>query len=272
MLKIVLKKIISLSLAILIILTFCSFGASANTNAVIYATDVTAKPGDTVKVEVVLDFNPGINTLRLFADYSSEYFELVSSIDGGILGQHTYSKELSAKPYVLYWTNSSKDDFTKNGVLATLEFKVKKSTPSGGYPITLSFKSANDCINSKLAPVLVELDNGVITVQNEQDAALSSSVTSNKDSDSSDISSLPELSSKLNTVSKEPQNIQSTTSNIVSENVSSNVLSEQSPTTSQTQTNEESGVNALLIVGLALLGVIIVAIVVLILKKKLLAK
>lgn len=268
MLKIVLKKIISLSLAVLMVFALCSASVSANTNAVIYATDVTAKPGDTVKVEVVLDFNPGINTLRLFVDYSSECFELVSSTDGGILGQSTYSKELSAKPYVLYWTNSSKNDFTKNGVLATLEFKVKKSVSSGGYPITLSFKSANDCINSKLAPVLAELDNGVITVQNEQDSALSSSVTSNNDSDSS----LPELSSNPNTVSKEPQNVQSTQSNIDSETATSDLPGEQSPVTSQEQTGDENGVNIWLVLGLAVLGVIIVAVVVLILKKKLLAK
>ncbi len=277
MLKNVTKKIISFCLVV-VVCALCSFCVCANTNAVIYATDVTAKPNDIVKIEVVLDFNPGINTLRLFVDYSSEYFELVSSTDGEILGQSTHSKDISAKPYVLYWTNSSKEDFTKNGVLATLEFKVKKSTPSGGYPINLYFKSANDCINSKLSPITVELDNGVITVENEQDLILSTSTQNSKIPVSSNEILSPEFSSNPNTVSNTTsknatsvQNLQSTQSIIESSDMI-DFVSEQDFVTSQQQINEENSVNLFLILGLSLLVLIAVAVVIVLINKKPLAK
>lgn len=279
MLKNVTKKTISFCMVVVLVFTLFSFYVSANTNAVIYATNVTAKPNDTIKTQVVLDFNPGINTLRLFVDYNSEYFELVSSTDGGILGQSTHSKDISAKPYVLYWTNSSKEDFTKNGVLATLEFKVKQSTPSGGYPINLYFKSVNDCINSKLSPIMVELDNGVITVENEQDSFSSSasvdsgSITSvNSGAElASEFSSNPNTVSNANTISKITTSVQSAQS-VIQNSDPTNIVSEQDAVTSVPQTEKANNANLFIVFGLSLLILIAAVVAVIIIRKKSLAK
>lgn len=264
MLKNAMKKIISFIIIALLCCSVCTVFANASDKAVIYATDATAKPNDTIKTEIVLDFNPGILTLRLFLDYNRDYFELVSSTDGGILGNSTHSKDLSEDPYVLFWSNHSKEDFTQNGVIATLEFKVKENVPSGAYPLTLYFEKANDCANSKLVSVLVELDNGVFTIQNEKDSLLSSSDTTPISSDEPSIntSSKPDLVSDATSKVTPSKVEQSSEINNATSQISSgaNVDELGSQTSQTTSSTDEKTDNDMLLYVILSLVILIIAV------------
>ena len=123
------------------------------------------KNGEIFDVNISLKNNPGITSMRLNLAYDTSVMELTDVTDAGVLGDSLHSEDYSGNEYVLYWDNgTSKTDFTVDGNIATLTFKVKDNASSGDYPLTISYKS-QDIINSDIIPVSFDVVNGFVTVK-----------------------------------------------------------------------------------------------------------
>ncbi|MBQ3265240.1 MAG: hypothetical protein IJH07_05630 [Ruminococcus sp.] len=126
-----------------------------------------ADAGKTAEIAVSVDNNPGIAGMTLDVLFDSSILTLTSVQDGGILGVNTHKPELTS-PYTLSWSNDTAiENYTANGVIATLVFSVNEDAALGDYPITLSYDYDNyDIYNVDEEPVFFNTVNGGVTVNN----------------------------------------------------------------------------------------------------------
>ncbi len=159
-------KIISVVLAMVLLLSIGAFAADDESTAKIIADKVQATAGETVKVEIKAENNPGIALARIQVSYDGKLFELVNVEDGGIWGEQVHSPTYENNPYILFWENSLvTENIKENGVIATLEFKVDDGVNSGSYPIVISYDYENDDIITNNADrVKFETVNGAIVI------------------------------------------------------------------------------------------------------------
>ncbi len=117
--------------------------------ATITVGSVKSAKDTTVNVPVVIKNNPGIAMMALTVDYDSSVLTLEGVTDGGILGISMHSPDYENDPYTLYWSNpTATENFTSNGTIATLSFKLKSGAELGKYPITISYDyDSEDIIN-----------------------------------------------------------------------------------------------------------------------------
>ncbi|MGN0492967.1 MAG: leucine-rich repeat protein [Acutalibacteraceae bacterium] len=128
--------------------------------------DGTAKSGETVTLRLYLSNNCGITSLRVRISFDDSQLTLTKVSDMGILGEYTFKDTLES-PYVLYWANDTSADYTQNGVLAELTFKIADNAEKGAqFPVTVTAESENyDILNNKLQAVETLCDGAVITAE-----------------------------------------------------------------------------------------------------------
>ena len=133
----------------------------------ITVSTVTGQVGNTIDVNVSVAGNPGIASMLLNLHYDSNYLKLVGVKDGGILGATVHSDDLAINPYVLTWANdTASENITANGVIATLTFEVSEDTPTGHYPIMVSYDNDNyDIFDVNLNTVeFLTVDGGIAII------------------------------------------------------------------------------------------------------------
>ena len=130
----------------------------------IVVSSASAMAGSTVTVDVSLLNNPGIVSMALTVDFD-EHLELVSVTDSGLIPGQVHSPTMG-KPYVLCWVNdTATENFTADGVIATLTFEVPEDMPVGEYPITVSYDLDNyDIYNCDVELVEFAVVNGRVNV------------------------------------------------------------------------------------------------------------
>ena len=147
-----------------------------------------AKPGQEVTVDLTFTNNPGIIAALFELKYDKERIELIKAEDKGLLKGSVFSKNYSDYPYIMLWNSSSAKNFTDNGTLVTLTFKVNENAKSGKAYINISYKP-DDVFDVDLNNVALQINNGSINIQNEttnpentvsKDFGYSPSGTSNK--------------------------------------------------------------------------------------------
>lgn len=111
---------------------------------------VIGQPNDTVNVGIDLSDNPGIVSATIRVNYDSKVLTLTKVTDGGLLGVQSHKPEKTS-PYTLVWVNdTATKNFSSNGTIATLSFKVSKAAIYGkSYPITISYNYENYDIYDK---------------------------------------------------------------------------------------------------------------------------
>ena len=108
--------------------------------AVISADNVSAQPGQLIRVPLRMQQNPGVVSVKLEIGYNSDVLTLVEAKDCGLLGDTYYGGELSANPYTVMWVNPTiQANLTATGVVTELVFQVKGTAPQGSYPITINY-------------------------------------------------------------------------------------------------------------------------------------
>jgi len=129
-------------------------------------SSATALVDSEVSITVKLNKNPGINSARLKIDYDTDVFTLIKVTDGGILGANSHSDNMTS-PYTLYWVNDLVlNDYTAEGVLVTLTFKVKADATPAKYDIGLSYSYEDyDVYDSEFNPIWLDVTSGTITVK-----------------------------------------------------------------------------------------------------------
>jgi len=164
------KKVISLFLCLIVAFSVMGTIAFASENQEISVSSINAKLGETVAVPVVLEGNPGIVSMTLRVTYDSDALLLTSVTDTEMLGTQSHKPELTS-PYTLAWVNdTATSDFTFNGTIATLYFKIQDTAVAGQtYPITLSYDIDNyDIYNKDLECISFNIVNGGIIVKKDK--------------------------------------------------------------------------------------------------------
>ena len=132
------KGLLAFLVAVMLVQVFPA-QADAAANPTVSLSEKTAAPGETVSVEVTLADNPGFVGMNLYIDFDSQVLTLVDVVDAGQLGA-TLHKPEKVSPYTLSWANdTATENFSFNGVVATLVFRVEENAESGTYPITVSY-------------------------------------------------------------------------------------------------------------------------------------
>lgn len=137
---------------------------AAGTGAQIVVSDGEMSDTDSTlfTVTVSLENNPGLTMMRLKLNYDANNLQLVGVTDGGLLGTANHSSAYASNPYYLYWTNAlAKNDYTANGVIATLQFKAIGK--SGDYAVSVS-ANYGDVINAYEDEVSFAMVSGTIHV------------------------------------------------------------------------------------------------------------
>jgi uncharacterized protein YlaI len=149
------KKMITILLAVMVLLsvviTMPSAEAAGNYTIRLAGADgsnvVSAKPGDTVKLILSAQNNPGILSVGVQVSYPSGLSMTaqpkdVSGLSGVATVYKTFSPQLTSNPYLLWWNmplgGTGKKLVTKEGNLAEITFKVASDIQPGDYSITLA--------------------------------------------------------------------------------------------------------------------------------------
>lgn len=94
-----------------------------------------AKKDSTISIPVLINNNPGFYAGEFYFTYDSNMLEYVDYEEGVIVDQFEAEPAKGAIKLLAY--NSQYEDVKKDGVLMTLNFKVKKASADGQYKITV---------------------------------------------------------------------------------------------------------------------------------------
>ena len=124
---------------------------------VLMVSSPEAMPGETVKVDVSLRDNPGILTTTLnliYDDTELEFLDVNCNNDLGVT--------LSNKNTVMWFSKNSKN-YSEDGVLFTLVFRVLDTAKAGRSEITLSYE-AGGIINQKEEDINFIVELGAVNI------------------------------------------------------------------------------------------------------------
>ena len=173
------KKIVCLilALALLTVCAACSKGTDYSKygdSAVIEVGSANAKAGGTVKLDISLNNNPGTSAIGIELDYDSSVLTPVSIERSGKLdGQGFFTSNLEGEDeYGAFegdegatvqgiWFNSA--DFTGNGKVMTVTFKVADDAQPGEYAVTV-VQHEDDLTNQNLEYLDVVYIDGSVTI------------------------------------------------------------------------------------------------------------
>ncbi len=154
------KKILSCLLTIILIsTTICSIFATLP--AEFKVSSVNANAGDTVNIDISIIGNPGIASIKLDVEYSTDL--ILNSIQYNTeLGGQSQQPQTLTSPVTLNWINGAADT-VGDMTYATLSFTVSATASAGDKPITVTY-NPDDVYNTNLDNVPFAVTNGMITV------------------------------------------------------------------------------------------------------------
>ena len=139
--------------------------ASAASGKIVVET-VSAKPGETVDVQIIAEKNPGIIATLLTVEYDGSALTLTGAENGTIFpdGAQQFGKDTEYIPYTMLWEDGlSTESYAGEGVLATLHFTVKEEAAEGEYEIKLQMDDQST-FDVDLNNVSFSLKNGSIKI------------------------------------------------------------------------------------------------------------
>ena len=135
------------------------------TDGVIRIEQVTAEPGSTVEVDILVENNPGIYSLEFRAGFTSEYLTLTGFAYNPEFGGSGMVPPLGNRFSLSWYNNGAVEDVTTNGVLATLTFQLSQDAPEDQL-LQIEFVSGSlECYNAADRELSVSLVGGGILVQ-----------------------------------------------------------------------------------------------------------
>ncbi len=158
------KKNLFLFTALIVCILHCCTAFADGFNAIIESKQ--AKPGETVEINVNFENNSGILAAIFNAEYDKERLELTAVQDGKLLKGGIFSPDYSVYPYKMVWNSASSENFTADGTLVTLKFKVLDNAAPGSAFIRLSY-SPDDVFDVDFNNIPLNITNGGIEVLSE---------------------------------------------------------------------------------------------------------
>ena len=126
------KRVLSVLLIVALFVSCLAFSASAEGTPTLRLSNVSAGRGDEVTVDIVMEDNPGVMGITLTVSYDQTRLQLISLNDGVLTGWFVSTGAVGKAA----WTGSS--DYTGNGVILTLKFKVLDEAPLGDAFVTIT--------------------------------------------------------------------------------------------------------------------------------------
>jgi len=134
----------------------------------------SASPGQAVSVDLVLSGNPGIVAALFELKYDTTRLELIDAEDKGLLKGALFSRSFEYYPYIMLWNSASTKNFTSDGVLATLTFRVKDGAKGGSAFVGVSYNKG-DVFDVDLNDAELKIQNGSIEIPGGSDEEAGSS-------------------------------------------------------------------------------------------------
>ena len=156
------KKLFCMCL-ILILVALFAVGCGDNTGNGMSVSigDATALAGDTVKLPFSMEGNSAVWGGQVIINYDSSAFEYVSCSNGELFD---FCEDNDNKGQLAIVVTQMDDKNTdKNGLVATLNFKVKTTADDGEYTISFDKETNFSNIEGELKEVFY--DNGTVTVK-----------------------------------------------------------------------------------------------------------
>ncbi|WP_296562071.1 Ig-like domain-containing protein [Ruminococcus sp.] len=141
--------------------------SSSDVNAKVVVESKTVYAGDTIKVGISLNNNPGISGLSLKIGYDSSVMKITASEAKGLAT--TFSQTYDDNPYSVMWFDGLKDVDT-NGVICELTFKIDENAAPGDYAVTVDYEDG-DISDYQDNNIEFERVNGIITLKAPEVAA-----------------------------------------------------------------------------------------------------
>ncbi len=139
--------------------------SGVETDSTIIIETEKAQAGDEVMVDITLENNPGITSMKLVVDYDEDMLELVGVTFNKEFGEMTSAFETADANSVLIlnWVDGTKDFDTADMTYATLKFKVKDTATEGDLSITASY-DPEDVFNMNQQNVAFDITEGKVEV------------------------------------------------------------------------------------------------------------
>ena len=121
--------------------------------------------GSEVTLSLKIENNPGIVTAKLALYYDRDRLELVGVSETELLPGFIGSDNPATYPFVLFWENgTAEQDFTVNGELATLTFRIKASAAEGDTARVWLSYDPDEVYNFDTDNVTFETGEGAVTI------------------------------------------------------------------------------------------------------------
>ena len=145
---------------------------STDPSIVIESKDVDVKEGETLSVNVGIINNPGIVTMTLPVVWDTEVLELIDITNtytilheteecNGWMGHDDYAYAQENGVYYLAWDNDlAVEDFTENGILCTMEFRILKEFDSTDINVVMEESDTILPISNIMNFVMDDLQDG----------------------------------------------------------------------------------------------------------------
>lgn len=131
--------------------------------------------GDMVVVPVNITSSSGIISLAIDIDYDDSKLELQEVSNSGILPGAEHSDNHSS-PYRLSWANDlATEDYTPNGTLVNLGFKILSDEENEEVSVTVS---SYEAVNAEMDDVSFSTGGGSVTIKNPKPKASNKSTKS----------------------------------------------------------------------------------------------
>lgn len=124
---------------------------------------VNAKAGEEVEVQVKLENNPGVTSLRLVVNYDEDALEMTGFTFGDALSSMNKATSQNYGNGYSFSMYSATADLIDCGTLATIKFKVNENAEEGEYPIAITY-DPDDIFNLNGDCIGFDIENGAVNV------------------------------------------------------------------------------------------------------------
>ncbi len=240
-----LTKVLTLLMTVVILISVCVVSFASSTMKVT-ATDVSAKAGEEITINVNLDDNVGVAILRVTVEYDASVLTLKKCVKGEAAKSFDSSMlSTSDNPVVLSCqmnppedeANAEEANNKTNGNLLTFTFTTSSDVKAGAYPITVKVAKCFDinddkvdCIAESASVVIVEKETTEPTtppVTTEKETTTNPPVTTEKET-----TTKPPVTTTENTTTTEKE----TTTKLVDDNTTTTRPIDNNTTTTEKQT------------------------------------
>jgi hypothetical protein len=136
------KRIVSILFLSVLLFSMMSLPSFAEGSGILALGGAEGKSGDFVSVDVSLNSNPGLITMKFSVSWHED-LELIAAENTKLLEGWTTPSPKVVSPYTIRWADPyAKKNNTATGKVLTLKFKIKENAKPGEKEITLKFSES----------------------------------------------------------------------------------------------------------------------------------